>query len=210
MTSTSAIAAVTFDLDGTLYDHNAARVPFLLRNMMRLRVARVGKAVREELRAREFESGEALLVEEARLAGERLDLDAATARALLDDVFNVSLVKVLGKLRDRASHDAILKLDAKRAIVSDRIIDAKIAALGLDDIPWAAKISADETGLLKPSPKPFLLACERMGVAPERAVHIGDRDDMDGAGARAAGMKFVRVAGPRDLERVLDRLASLE
>lgn len=203
------IEAVTFDLDGTLYDHKAARMPFMIRNMTRLRVARVGKAVREDLRGQEFASGAALLDEEARVAAERLDVDAAEARVMLHSIFNESLVAVLGKLRDARTHDTLVHL-AKRvklAIVSDRVIDAKLAALGLDDVPWSAKVSADDTGLLKPSARPFLLACERMGVAPANALHIGDRDDMDGAGARAAGMRFALVSGPRDLTRVLATIA---
>jgi HAD superfamily hydrolase (TIGR01549 family) len=199
------IEAVTFDLDGTLYDHKAARMPFMIRNMTRLRVARVGKAVREDLRGQEFASGAALLDEEARVAAERLDVDATQARAMLHSIFNESLVSVLGKLKDGRTRDTLIAL-AKRvkvAIVSDRIIDAKLKALGLDDVPWAAKVSGDDTGLLKPSPKPFLLACERMGVAPANALHVGDREDMDGAGAAAAGMRFALVTGPRDLARVL-------
>jgi HAD superfamily hydrolase (TIGR01549 family) len=197
---------VTFDLDGTLYDHKAARMPFMIRNMTRLRVARVGKAVREDLRGQEFASGAALLDEEARVAAERLDVDATQARAMLHSIFNDSLVTVLGKLKDARTRTLLLEVAArgvKLAIVSDRIIDAKLAALGLDDVPWSAKVSADDTGLLKPSPKPFLLACERMGVAPANALHVGDRDDMDGAGARAAGMAFALVTGPRDLARAL-------
>jgi putative hydrolase of the HAD superfamily len=198
------IDAITFDLDGTLYDHKAARMPFMIRNMTRLRVARVGKQVREDLRGQEFASGAALLDEEARVAADRLDVDAAQAREMLHSIFNDSLVKVLAKLRDPHTRTLLHELAAqgvKLGVVSDRIIDAKLAALGLDDVPWAAKVSADDTGLLKPSPKPFLLACERMGVAPERALHVGDRDDMDGAGARAANMRFLLVGGPRDLEK---------
>lgn len=199
------IEGVTFDLDGTLYDHKAARMPFMIRNMTRLRVARVGKQVREDLRTQEFASGSALLDEEARVAAERLDVDATQARAMLHSIFNESLVTVLGKLRDPRTRDTLVALAqrVKLAIVSDRIIDAKLKALGLDDVPWAAKISGDDTGLLKPSPKPFLLACERMGVAPANALHVGDREDMDGAGAVAAGMRFALVSGPRDLPRVL-------
>lgn len=53
-------------------------------------------------------------------------------------------------------------------------------------------VSAAEAGALKPDPRIFRLALERLGVAPERAVHIGD-DDVDRAGARAAGLRFEPV-----------------
>ena len=41
----------------------------------------------------------------------------------------------------------------------------------------------------KPDPAPFLAALERLGVAPERAVHVGDHEK-DEQGAAAAGMRF--------------------
>lgn len=42
----------------------------------------------------------------------------------------------------------------------------------------------------KPDPAIFHLALERLGVPACRALHIGDRDDTDRAGARAAGVAF--------------------
>lgn len=202
------IEAVTFDLDGTLYDHAEVRLPLLLRNLLRLRVLRVGKQVREELRSQVFASGELLLAEEARIAGERLDVAPTRARALLDAAFERSLSSVLRRRRHAGTREALARLAGrvKIAVVSDRRIDDKLAALALDALPWAAKVSADDTGVLKPSPQPFLLACARMGVAPRCAAHVGDRDEMDGAGARAAGLAFHLVSGPVALPGLVDRL----
>jgi len=50
-------------------------------------------------------------------------------------------------------------------------------------------VSSAEAGAPKPSPHPFLLALERLGVEPGRALHIGD-DRADEDGARAAGLAF--------------------
>lgn len=38
-------------------------------------------------------------------------------------------------------------------------------------------------GVVKPDPKIFTLACQRLGVAPERALMIGDSPENDGGGA---------------------------
>lgn len=46
-------------------------------------------------------------------------------------------------------------------------------------------------GVEKPDPEIFRIALGRMGVAPERAVYVGDLRSVDEAGARAAGMHFV-------------------
>lgn len=210
--SVSAIDGVTFDLDGTLYDHGVVRWPLLLRNVFRLRVLRVGHRVREELRQRSFDTGALLLAEEARVVGERLGVPPVRARALLDAAFERSLSAVLKRHRHAGSHAALAALAARLpiAVVSDRRIDDKLAALGLLHLPWAAKVSADDTGALKPSPRPFLLACQRMGIAPARALHIGDRDDTDGEGARAAGLCFRLVGGPSDLPAVVAEVLALD
>lgn len=53
-------------------------------------------------------------------------------------------------------------------------------------------VSSAEAGAPKPSPVPFLLALERLGVDSRRALHIGD-GEVDADGARAAGLAFEPV-----------------
>jgi putative hydrolase of the HAD superfamily len=205
--ATAPVRGISFDVDGTLYSPREVWLPFVLRAWNKMRVVRVGRAVREELRAREFPDGASFLAEEAKLAAERLEVSPEEARELIDDVYDRILCEALrkrGAIPDvrRALEDAVAH-DVAIASVSDRRVDDKLDALGLGDLPWRAKLSADVTGSLKPSPASFLAACRAMNVAPGEAAHVGDRDDTDGAGARAAGMRFVRVDGPRDLTRAV-------
>ena len=53
-------------------------------------------------------------------------------------------------------------------------------------------VTSAEAGAAKPDPHVFLLALERLGVPPERALHIGD-GDTDEQGAAAAGLAFEPV-----------------
>jgi len=53
-------------------------------------------------------------------------------------------------------------------------------------------VSSAEAGSSKPHAAIFLLALERLGVEPRRALHIGD-DPVDRDGARAAGLFFEPV-----------------
>ncbi len=53
----------------------------------------------------------------------------------------------------------------------------------------SAIVSSAETGAEKPDPRMFEEALKRVGVQPERAIHIGD-DEADQAGALAAGLGF--------------------
>ena len=67
----------------------------------------------------------------------------------------------------------------------------------------------------KPDPHFFTLACRRAGVEPERALHVGDRRDMDVLPARQAGLSALWLARGgeaaaddeiRSLGEILDRL----
>jgi FMN phosphatase YigB (HAD superfamily) len=53
-------------------------------------------------------------------------------------------------------------------------------------------VTSAEVGAPKPDPAVFLAALERLGVAPGRALHVGD-EQTDEDGARAAGMRFRRA-----------------
>jgi len=64
-----------------------------------------------------------------------------------------------------------------------------LAELGLDHL-FATAVTSAEAGVPKPDPAPFLLALDRLGVEPGRALHVGD-EPADEAGAQAAGMHFV-------------------
>jgi HAD superfamily hydrolase (TIGR02253 family) len=66
----------------------------------------------------------------------------------------------------------------------------KIELLGLSE-SFDAIFIADEVGMVKPDPRLFAHACERLGVAPERAVMIGDRYHRDVTGAHAAGLRTI-------------------
>lgn len=62
----------------------------------------------------------------------------------------------------------------------------------------------------KPAPDMVLLACERLGVTPERTLVVGD-SDFDERAARAAGCAFagVGIAGDLELAKVGDLLTHL-
>jgi putative hydrolase of the HAD superfamily len=195
------VRAVTFDVDGTLYHHGAVRACMVWKNLRRLRALRVGRRVREELRARAFADGDALRAEEARMAAERLGLEPAATRLLLDDIFDRTLCECL---RSAALPEVRSMLGALRergvllGAVSDRRIDDKLSALGVDPGWFGVRLSADETGLLKPDPELLRRAAAALEVPLAALVHVGDRDDADGELARRAGARFVLVAGPRE------------
>jgi putative hydrolase of the HAD superfamily len=54
-------------------------------------------------------------------------------------------------------------------------------------------IDSHHVGVEKPDPRIFALALSRFGVAPARALHIGDTYATDVVGARAAGMQVALI-----------------
>lgn len=97
------------------------------------------------------------------------------------------------------------------AVVSDAAWDIRIMfdAAGIRDLVDSFVLSY-EVGAIKPSPVPFLKACEDLGVAPNRALMVGDNALPDG-GAIAAGIATYLLPatppnGPRGLDAVV-RLA---
>ena len=65
--------------------------------------------------------------------------------------------------------------------------------LPLDEL-FDTVVDSCEVGLRKPNPAIYLLACERLGVAPERAVLLDDIES-NLRGAEAAGLRAIHV-GP--------------
>lgn len=57
-------------------------------------------------------------------------------------------------------------------------------------------VTSEESGAEKPSPIPFLLTLEKLGVRPEEAVMIGDSAEKDMAGAIRAGIHTIRFGAP--------------
>jgi putative hydrolase of the HAD superfamily len=68
----------------------------------------------------------------------------------------------------------------------------KIALLQLGD-HFDAIFLADETGMVKPDPRLFAHACEKLGSTPAATAMVGDRYDRDIAGALEAGLFTIWV-----------------
>jgi HAD superfamily hydrolase (TIGR01509 family) len=79
------------------------------------------------------------------------------------------------------------------AVVSNIAWDIRpmFRKLGVEDLVTEFVLSYVE-GVVKPDPKIFTIACQRIGVAPEHAVMVGDSPEADG-GASAIGCRTVIV-----------------
>jgi FMN phosphatase YigB (HAD superfamily) len=93
-----------------------------------------------------------------------------------------------------AHHGPLLERLARRfrlAVVSN--FDYTPTALGILEAAGVAPlfeaiVVSDEVGWRKPRPEIFEVALRRLGLAPGEALFVGDRADIDVAGAQAIGM----------------------
>ncbi|MFQ6021847.1 MAG: HAD family hydrolase [Acidiferrobacterales bacterium] len=70
--------------------------------------------------------------------------------------------------------------------------NADIEQIGLGQL-FHYSLSAADVGAAKPEPAMFIEICQRAGVLPEETVHVGDEPETDIAGASAAGFRTIWV-----------------
>ena len=196
--------AVLLDVDGTLYRQAPVRrrmvlemVRFAFQSLSPLALVRLARWIfyfrraRERLRSAGRPSSsldELQYAEPARELGEE-------AGRLKDTVLEWMLERPLrhvGEAR-REGVARFLKLlaarDIKAGAFSDYPVGDKLKALSLDDHFSVTLCATDcEINAFKPHPAGFLRACEIWDLDPSEVIYIGDRPEVDAAGARAAGM----------------------
>ena len=194
------VAAVTVDLDDTLYPQAA---------FLAAAWARVGQAAAAEgLVAAELEAALAQCAAQGSDRGTIIDralllVGVAPERLRL---FVPSLVEAFNDVRpDRLDCypgvvDGLRRLRSRvpLACITDgtpSVQQAKIHALGLADA-FDVVVISDAIGgrhLRKPHPAPFHAALARLGCGAGATVHVGDRPTKDVEGTRRVGMRCVRV-----------------
>jgi putative hydrolase of the HAD superfamily len=95
--------------------------------------------------------------------------------------------------------EALRRRGLRLAVISnwDTRLIPLLNAIGLSKVVEFVVVSA-ETGFHKPSVEIFHHAAKRFGLPPETILHVGDSEQEDVNGARAAGFEAIRIAR-RDL-----------
>lgn len=220
-----AVEAVIFDLDDTLLDHRGSSTAALSRWLPTLGSVADDRAVAawfdaEERHFPRWSAGDITSAEQRRRrlrdvlpavglgVGGEAELDR-----LFDDYLAHYRESWTGFDDVRAAVDRLHGAGLRMAVLTnglDAQQRAKVEALGIGDVVRPV-VTAEELGVAKPDPAAYLAVCERLGVAPAAALHVGDRYDLDVTGARAAGLRAVhldrRGLGPTDEP---DRISSLD
>ena len=193
----TTIDLVVFDVDGTLYDQRRLQLAMLrqllghawqTRSLDTLRTLRTFRRVREALG--EQAGADFVALQYAQTAS-RHGKTPGAVRALTDEWMEQRPLPLLAACRyaQVAELFAGLRAAGKQvAAFSDYPAVAKLAALGLAADPV---VCATDAGIerLKPHPAGLLAILRQTGVAPQRALMVGDRFDRDAAAAGRAGMR---------------------
>lgn len=218
--------AVLFDLDGTLYRLAPMRRRMLLELlrwgavhplafpglMGRLREFRTA---REGLRdfARDDQSLDEVQYE---VPASRLGISPDELRGLVQEWMFERPLPFLARAAWPGLREILVGLRSTGrplGVFSDYDPDRKLEALGVRDLFDVTLAATDaEVNRFKPDPRGFIVGAERLGVDPCDVLYVGDRAEVDGAGATAAGMASVIITGrvgedPRS--RRIDGLAGL-
>lgn len=119
------------------------------------------------------------------------DLGRALARASLD-------CEMRALVGARATLERLAEAEIRRALICDtglssgEVVRQLLARLELLDL-LEVQIFSDELGVAKPHARMFESALRPLGVAAADATHVGDLRRTDIAGARAVGMRSVRI-----------------
>jgi putative hydrolase of the HAD superfamily len=196
------IKLITFDLDDTLWDTAPAIVgaETLLRDWLAENAPRLGPVPVEhlwEIRSRLVEADPTFKHRISALrrrvlfhALEDAGYPAAQAQELADQGFEVFLqgrhqVEIFPEVHPTLE---ILAKTFTLGVITNG--NADVRRLGLADY-FAFALCAEDLGIGKPDPAPFLEALKRGNVDAAHAVHIGDHPGDDIAGAQQAGMRAI-------------------
>ena len=196
------LRAVLFDLDGTLYHQPPLRAlmalelaTLFLRSspaaaQRTIRGLAVFRRLREELRQAERDTPLERLQYEA--AAQRAGLPVAQLEACAREWIEERPLKHLRRCRRRGLVDLLDGLrdrGLRTGVFSDHPVRSKLRALGVAEAMELQLCATDaEIDAFKPDPRGFQRACELWGLEPAQVLYVGDRVEIDGAGAARAGM----------------------
>lgn len=176
----------------------------LLRGGLRVpRIVQAFRRSRESLRHLD-RTDEPLARRQYAIAAERLRCAPAAVEEVIEEWIYTRPLKWLPRCR---RHGVLEALDAIRArglrtgVFSDYPAARKLAALGVGDrFDFAISAVDADIDAFKPDPRGFLAAAARWALTPAQVLYVGDRADVDAAGARAAGMRCIVLGAAADTD----------
>jgi FMN phosphatase YigB (HAD superfamily) len=205
------VRGIIFDFDGTLYDIKHFPVRLIAAKPVDLFRIRAERHVRRSFAGRDYGSADAYYREFFVELARYMNCSPASAQSWYQEAYIPRMIHVLREsYRCRPGTAELFEALRTGGNVTERSVPfvvysdyprtaERLAAIGLDSaLPWAV-YGPENFGAQKPALRPFrdiasALACDD----PASILVAGDRDDTDGTGAAAAGMRYVSIADDDD------------
>ncbi|WP_298443011.1 HAD-IA family hydrolase [uncultured Ferrimonas sp.] len=193
-------AAISFDLDDTLYDNKPVLIhaeTLLLRHLSSLgNVSQLGDPfwwMQQKQQLLQQQPQLAQCTTASRLATLKQGL-AALQLSNSEQLATDAMAKFLHWRSDIHIAPAVIELlqdlaaQYPLAVITNG--NANVRQF-LPQIPFATVLAAGQDGPMKPDPTLFQRCCKQLNIAPAQLLHIGDHPDSDIAGAINAGCQAV-------------------
>jgi putative hydrolase of the HAD superfamily len=198
------IAAVAFDVDGTLYPDYRFFLRALPQAFFHPRLLAAFAMARKRIRMMDADENSFYDLQArlcAEILGESKNID--NIRALIskhiysawEKLFNG--VKIYNHVKECIG--SFREHGIKLAVLSDFPLGVKLNSLRLGGL-WDVELCSEELGALKPHPLPFRRLAESLALPPQRILYVGNSPAYDVIGARNAGMMAALRRSPLRLK----------
>ncbi len=193
------IQTIVFDVDGTLYDKRGLAARMVQRLWWCLPLLMSERLARRHMHKVQYATGEEFFdIFFANMArghwwGPRI------AAQWYHHVYLPTMVRLIAKYHPARPEALALIAEGKArgltlAIYSDYgCVPDKLHALGIDPKQFDLIVDAPQLGALKPSEASARRVMEMLQADPKTTLFVGDRDEKDGASARAVGARFLLI-----------------
>jgi FMN phosphatase YigB (HAD superfamily) len=195
----NGVQTVVLDLDGTMYDKSGLAGRMVRRLWWCLPLVMAERWARRNMHYTQYASEEEYNDAFFHFMARGHWWSAGIAEGWYNTVYMPAMVRLIHRHHKPRKEVMELVEEAKSrglklAIYSDYgCVIEKLEALGIDPEPFELLIAAPQLGALKPSEPCARRVLEMLEADPETTLFVGDRDEKDGASARAVGAKFLKV-----------------
>lgn len=196
----SGVRTVVLDLDGTLYDKSGLASRMVRRLWWCLPLLAAERLARRNMHYVQYASEDEFFGAFFAHMSRGHWWTRNMAATWYHTVYMPTMIRLIRKYHHPRPEVMALVEEARAkglqlAIYSDYgCVVEKLEALHIDPKQFDLLVSAPQLGALKPSEPCARRVLELLDAKPETTLFVGDRDDKDGASARAVGAKFLLVS----------------
>ena len=192
----SSVDLVVLDLDGTLYNKRHLSLRMVMHALCDIRKMQAERHTRANMKGTYLGNKESFYATYFLRLSQMLNTSADSIQYWYEKRYMPQMVRLIGK--HHHAGDWVMPFiqqcrsqGIKLVVLSDYgHAEDKLQALGLSPTLFDWVVSAPDLGGLKPAPQLLHQVAQQMGVTVEKCLIIGDREDTDGAMARATGAQF--------------------